>query len=71
MIVYVMNSLNSCSPKCYTQEAKKKSLIFLYITPEIKAFLGEDLTDHADDMQYEHRTLIRHYIELMIRELNI
>lgn len=42
----------------------------LYITPEAEGVLGEELTGHAGDMEYEYWKLVRDFTRIMIQDMH-
>ncbi len=41
----------------------------LYISPDIKGYLCEELTEHIDDMEYEYWRLVRDFTALMVQDM--
>lgn len=41
----------------------------MYITPDNEVMLGDELTNHMDDKQYEYRTVARNFIMVLLNEL--
>lgn len=45
------------------------SIFNLHITSDIEGVLGEELTAHIGDMEYEYRILVRDYIRTIIQDM--
>jgi len=49
----------------------KGNVHIFYVTPDIEMLMGDELTDRADDRKYEHRCLVRLFLNVLIEELGI
>ena len=45
------------------------AVFILHITPEMEELLGEELTEHIGDMEYEYWRLVRDFARMMIRDM--
>lgn len=41
----------------------------IYVTPEEENLLGEELTDHVGDMEYEYWKLARDYSKIVLQDI--
>lgn len=41
----------------------------IYVTPEEENLLGEELTDHVGDMEYEYWKLARDYVKVVLQDI--
>ena len=50
---------------------KDGNVSILYVNAEMEVLLGEDLTGHIGDMEYEYHKLVSDYAKILILELGI
>ena len=48
---------------------KNGKIFILYANPECEKLLGEELTEHTGDMEYEYWRLVRSYAETILWEM--
>ena len=48
---------------------KSGKIFILYANPECEMMLGEELTEHIEDMEYEYWRLVRSYAETMLLDM--
>ena len=48
---------------------KSGKIFILYANPECEMMLGEELTEHIEDMEYEYWRLVRSYAKTMLWEM--
>lgn len=56
--------------KCFTIRQFESGQVFIaYITPEIKCLLGEKITKHCGDMEYEIWRVMNTYMMLVAQDM--
>lgn len=48
---------------------KNGSIFILNVNPKFEKLLGEELTEHAGDMEYEYWRLVRNYAKIILRDM--
>ncbi len=48
---------------------KNGNVFIMYVNPESEQLLGEELTEHADDMEYEYWKLVCDYVKVIIQDM--
>ena len=51
------------------KQFKNGKIFILYANPECEMMLGEELTEHIEDMEYEYWRLVRSYAKTMLWEM--
>lgn len=76
--VYVLSAREKENPEVnhiryfLVKKFREKEMVYvMYIAPDNEVMLGDDLTNHIEDREYEHRAVGRNFILVLLNEIHL